>query len=137
MLCRLHVFEYSYFRTSPFLLVLEIAWRIISLPPLPRILRHPHPTRTNHQRHHGQAHAKIQSTSIAPDYLTLVASATQMHFHNPSESQSNARRIKLQRANQASRDPLLISLDAVACDDGGGSEDEVWAKGLKDCGWKN
>ena len=60
-----------------------------------------------------------------------------MHFHDTRESQSDARGIELQRTNQAPRDPLLVPLDAVACDDGGGREDEVGAKRLDDRGRKD
>ncbi len=55
-----------------------------------------------------------------------------MDFHNPRKAQSDTRCIKLQRTDQASRNALLVSLDAVTRDDGRGGEDEVRAQRLDD-----
>ena len=60
-----------------------------------------------------------------------------MYFHNPSKPQPNTGRIKLQRADQAPRDPLFVSLHAITRDDSGSREDEIRTERLDYCGRKH
>ena len=113
--------------------------RIVPLPPFPPVLGHPNPPGTNDQGHHRQTHPEPQRASIPLDRLPFaaIAAPTDMDLHHPREPESDTRRIKLQRTDQAPRDPLLVPLDAVTRDDGRGREDEVRTERLDDGGGEN